>query len=378
MKLKISTLLIVSICWFSAMAQYQVGSTTITFTDASRSNRQIETAVYYPATTSGVNASAATGVFPVITFGHGFAMTWDAYQDIWEHYSALGYIVAFPKTESSLFPSPSHSNFGLDLAFVSDAIQSENSNTSSILFQKVSPNAAIMGHSMGGGATILAGANNSTIKTIIGLAPAETNPSAIAAAANVTVPTIIFSGTQDGVTPPNDHHIPIYDGIAANCKAFVSIVGGGHCYFANSNFNCDFGETTSSTGISITRTEQQSRTFSLLDLWLDSYLRNNSASYTSFLNSLNATPTTITGQTTCNYLALNELNSSQMVFYPNPTNDFLYFENATGGLVEVIVYDLYGHELLRQITMNQLDVNFLAAGIYTLKVNDNYYSFLKK
>ena len=42
-----------------------------------------------------------------------------------------------------------------------------------------------MGHSMGGGAAFLASANNTAIETVIGLAPAETTPSAEAAAASV-------------------------------------------------------------------------------------------------------------------------------------------------------------------------------------------------
>ena len=109
---------------FSVFGQFPIGSTTITFNDPARSGgfgsgggagRQIQTEIYYPAIAAGTNATVATGVFPVITFGHGFAMSWDAYQNIWEHYVPLGYIVVFPRTEGSIFPSPSHGDFGLDL-----------------------------------------------------------------------------------------------------------------------------------------------------------------------------------------------------------------------------------------------------------------------
>ena len=203
---------------FTALAQYPIGSTTITFNDASRTGgygsgggagRQIQTEVYYPAIAAGVDASVANGVFPVITFGHGFAMSWDAYQNIWEHYVPLGYIVVFPRTEGSLFPAPSHGDFGLDLKLVDEKMQLLNANVASSFYQKISSNSAIMGHSMGGGATILAGAGNTSVETIIGFAPAETTPSAISASINVTVPAIIFSGSQDGVTPPADNHTPI-------------------------------------------------------------------------------------------------------------------------------------------------------------------------
>ena len=62
---------------------------------------------------------------------------------------------------------------------------------------------------------------------------------------------LIFSGTADGVTPAAEHHTPIYNGLASSCKNFVNITGGGHCYYAQTNFNCDFGESTSSPNISI-------------------------------------------------------------------------------------------------------------------------------
>ncbi len=289
-------------------AQFSVGHRTITYNDPTRTGgfgsgggagRQIQTEIYYPAASAGNNVAIASGSFPVIVFGHGFAMSWDAYQNIWEHYAALGYILAFARTEGSLIPSPSHNDFGLDLRLIGEKMTAENATSASPFFQSMNGNTAIMGHSMGGGATILAAANNPNIKAIIGLAPAETNPSAIAQAPNVSVPAIIFSGSSDGVTPPADHHIPIYNGLVSTCKTFVSIVGGGHCYYANTNFNCDFGETTTSTGIAITRAQQQARTFSLLDPWLEYMLKDSCDAYTLFSNIQDDSPSTLAVQTTC-------------------------------------------------------------------------------
>ena len=136
------------------------------------------------------------------------------------------------------------------------------------------------------------------IETVIGLAPAETNPSAIAATANVSVPALVFSGSADGVTPPADHHIPIYQGLISTCKSFVAITGGAHCYFANSNFNCDFGESTSSPNISITRAQQQAATYAVLDPWLDFKLKDICQSYAAFLLAIQSTPGTV-NETIC-------------------------------------------------------------------------------
>jgi predicted dienelactone hydrolase len=199
---------------FGVFAQYQVGHTTITFNDPARtggfgsgggSGRQIQTEIYYPATTAGDNVALVSGQFPVITFGHGFAMSWDAYTNIWQRYAAKGYILAFPRTESGLLPGPSHGDFGTDLRQVSEKMLALNSNASSIFNGKVAQRALIMGHSMGGGATMLASANNSNIVGIVGLAPAETDPEATLAAPNITVPDLIFSVTADSISNRPDN-----------------------------------------------------------------------------------------------------------------------------------------------------------------------------
>jgi len=290
MRIILSLLCLFTIAQVS-LAQFAIGTRTITYNDPARTGgfgsgggpgRQIQCEVYYPSTTSGTNTAVADGQFPIIVFGHGFAMSWDAYQNIWQHLVPQGYIIIFPRTEGGLFPAPSHNDFGLDLALVSERLLEENNNSSSSFYQKINGNSAIMGHSMGGGATILAAQNNSNIKTIIGLAPAETNPSAIAAAVNGTVPTLILSGSSDGVTPPAEHHIPIYEVLSSSCKSFVSITGGAHCYFANTNFNCDFGEGASSSNISITRNQQQAYMNSLVTPWLDFYLKGECSGYTEF------------------------------------------------------------------------------------------------
>ncbi|MEZ4937993.1 MAG: T9SS type A sorting domain-containing protein [Crocinitomicaceae bacterium] len=284
---------------------FEIGHTTITFNDPNRtggfgsgggSGRQIQTEIYYPADIAGTDVAVANGSYPIIVFGHGFVMGWDAYENIWTELVPRGFILAFPRTEGGF--SPSHSDYGLDLAQVETKMQDENSSSASLFYNHVTPYSAIMGHSMGGGSTFLAGANNTSIQTVIGLAPAETNPSAIAAATNVSVPALIFSADEDAVTPPADHHIPIYNGLSSSCKYFINIQGGGHCYYANSNFNCDFGETASSGNISITRQEQQDILFRYLIPWLNLYLKKDCAQNLVFTNDL-ANDADVTHQVTC-------------------------------------------------------------------------------
>lgn len=376
---------------FFLEAQYQVGHMTKTFNDPTRTGgfgsgggpgRQIQTEIYYPATTAGNNVPCVAGEHPVIVFGHGFAMAWDAYENIWMQYAAKGYILAFPRTEGGLIPGPSHNDFGLDLKLVGEKMVAEGAVSSSILHQKVKNAVVIMGHSMGGGATMLAGASNSNIKGIVGLAPAETNPSAIAAAANITVPALIFSGGQDGVTPPAEHHLPIYNALGSSCKSFVNIVGGAHCYFANSNFNCDFGEGTASSGISITRAQQQARTYGILDPWLEFILKDNCEAYSAYLNALSASPSTLISQTTCSSNPTPSINESaglltssvsgvnyQWFLNGNPINgaNSQSFTPQSNGNYSVQVFFTFGCSLSAPFTIIGLGIdseNFESIMIY--------------
>ena len=128
-------------------SQYQIGHRTSTFNDPSRSGgfgsgggpgRQIQTEIYYPSYTAGENTAVATFPnFPVIVFGHGFAMGWDAYANIWQHLAPQGYILAFVRTEGSLIPAPSHGDFGDDLALVATKMLALNGTAGSFFNGKI-------------------------------------------------------------------------------------------------------------------------------------------------------------------------------------------------------------------------------------------------
>lgn len=304
--MKIALFVVGCLFTFSMYAQFSVGHTTITFNDPARTGgfgsgggpgRQIQTEIYYPASTAGSGVAVAIGNHPVIVFGHGFAMSWDSYDNFWTRYAAQGYIVAFPRTEGDL--GPNHNEFGLDLRVVAESLNVLNTVSGSLFYDKLSNKTAIMGHSMGGGSTYLAAANNSSITTIVTFAAAETNPSAIAAAANVNVPALLFYGSKDGVTPPAEHSIPMYNALGSSRKTVVNIVDGNHCRFANSNGTCEGAELLVSPFGAITRALHHQRTFSVLDPWLAYMLKGDCTAYTTFLSVLSATPATISSLTTC-------------------------------------------------------------------------------
>jgi len=103
---------------------------------------------------------------------------------------------------------------------------------------------------------------------------------------NKAVPTLLFSGVNDCVTPPSQQQDIMYDSTAATYKTQLNIIGGGHCFFANSNLACTFGESTCSPSPTITRAAQQSATNDFLKLWLAYFLKNDCPKAQEFQDSL--------------------------------------------------------------------------------------------
>ena len=290
----ITSILFILFLQFSTLlhAQYFIGNYNEEFLDLSRSNRTIPVEIYYPSISEGLNTQVAFGQFPIIIFGHGFLMSFSSYQNFWEEFVPRGYIIVFPRTEEGLVND--HQEFGWDLQFLVTKMQEEGVNSNSPIFGAVDNNTALMGHSMGGGAAFLAADSlaqnqNVQLKTIIGLAPTESysnGVSSISSALNVNIPSLILSGSQDGVAPPDEHHLPMYNNISSSYKTFISILGGAHCYFGEPNFFCDFGEATASSGISISREDQQNITFDFVNLWLDYTLKESCEQYNAFQDSV--------------------------------------------------------------------------------------------
>ena len=240
---------------------FAIGSRTITFNN---DGRNIQTDVYYPSDTGGSNAPILEGCdFPVLVFGHGFTIGTNAYGYLSDGLVPAGYIVALPRTESGF--SPSHARFGEDLAFVVGAVEAEFASS-------VSGTSAVMGHSMGGGSAFLAMADNPQITALVTLAAAETNPSAIAAAGNITNPALVVAASRDCITPPAEHQIPMFEALASADKELVTIEGGSHCQFTTGNFNCSFGELFCGQRPNIGADEQHAATIDAILPWLERVL----------------------------------------------------------------------------------------------------------
>jgi hypothetical protein len=314
--------------------------------------------------------TVASGTFPVIAFGHGFVMGIDSYENLWTALVAEGFIVAMVNTETGF--SPSHNNFGKDLAFIIDQITQENTNNGSVLFNAVSSMSAVMGHSMGGGASFLAIANNNNIDAMVTLAPAETNPSAIAASSSIGIPRLILAGSNDCVTPIADHQQPMQDALTSNCKTLAVIAGAGHCQFANYNFNCSFGELTCGTPATLSETEQHDASTDLMIPWLNYYLKNDCSAGELFqLNLGNAS--LYSSQQNCSLLCTEISNSisPSLKIYPNPSHQDFFVEMSIP-FGQLQVFNPMGQIVLEKLMHSSERINCeqWTNGLYYFKITD--------
>ncbi len=349
---------------------FNIGHTSIVFYDSVR-NRNITTEIYYPADNPGENEPVSVGDFPVLVFGHGFLMGWESYQNFWTEIVPNGYVICFPTTEMGL--TPDHQQFGQDLKFIATQMQIETLDNSSMFFNSLAPKTGLMGHSLGGGASFLAAENNSNIHALINFAAAETNPSAIEAANNITVPSLIFSGDDDCIAPASENQDIMYDSLSSDCKTQISIINGGHCYFADYDFNCSLGESFCNPTLEITREEQQLITFDFLNLWLDYTLYDDQNAFIVFNDSLQ-TSNQINYLQYCNALGSpNFIKSIEMDIFPNPVIEKLSLVipiEYTDGILTI--YNLVGQQLYQGLILNtttQIDISGYTNGTYFIVYN---------
>lgn len=384
MKKKLLFMSVLVICLnIPLFAQYAVGHRAITYQDPARANRNVTTEIYYPATSAGESTPFESGQFPLIVFGHGFVMGFDAYAYFRTAMAPLGYIVVFATTEGSM--SPSHTDFGLDLAFLINKIKSEAAtNNASPFYGKLTATSAVMGHSMGGGSSFLACENNTVPTCMVTFAAANTTPPSITAAQSVTIPALVIAGADDCVAPPADHQIPMYDSLASACKVYISIKQGSHCYFGDYNFNCTFGESTCNPVPALPRADQQDVTLDFVKLYLDHYLKGNATAWNTFNDSLNSSPR-ITFETSCPTTSIVESQNNSVSVWPNPVNNEINVTFSTPGKYSISITDITG-KLMSVIenpsgsgTISEVfDVSTYSSGVYFISLQSDEMRIFKK
>ncbi|MFG1829855.1 alpha/beta hydrolase family protein [Micromonospora chersina] len=214
--------------------------------------RSFSARVYYPASAAGNGQPVAAGRFRAIAFGHGFLQGISRYYSTLSHLATWGFIVIAPSSQGGF--SPDHSAFANDLnAALTWAAAQDTTSGSRFAGHVNGDRFALSGHSMGGGASLLAAARNPRVVTVANLAAAETNPSAKAAAATLTIPVQLVAGDRDTIAGIAGNQRPIYDS-KPPAKQLRTIRGGYHCGFMDSSsLFCDSGTISRATQLQLSR-----------------------------------------------------------------------------------------------------------------------------
>ncbi len=233
-------------------------------------------ALYYPAKTSGQDAvfDGSGGPYPAITYGHGAVSEVSYSADLLEHLATRGYFVIASKTYSGFVFEVDHAKFAQDMSDCLTYLVQQNNDSGSPYYHKVKVSAfGASGHSMGGGASILAAHNDARIKTVANLAPqADTIPPASTAIESLGIPVRLLAGSCDGITPVNDHQQVLYNHAHAP-RQLAILQKATHNGFAPAPITLP--ETC--TGGAMEQSTQSALTRAWVTGWFDYYLKGDSS-----------------------------------------------------------------------------------------------------
>jgi dienelactone hydrolase len=150
----------------------------------------------------GIVCTPRSGLgLPAVVFGHGWLQPSTRYHGLLWHLASWGIVAASPSTERG--PLQSHRLYAADLRTALDVCVGVRLGDGSI---SVSPERlGLAGHSTGGGAAVLAAADDPRVRAVATVAVAEVRPTAVAAAAKCRMPGLHIAGGRDLIAPAAGH-----------------------------------------------------------------------------------------------------------------------------------------------------------------------------
>jgi dienelactone hydrolase len=238
---------------------------------ARRDGSVFDARVFFPATRAGADApiASAGSPLPVIAFGHGYMQRVDSYAPLLRHLASRGFVVVAPRSFETN-PFPSHSQFAGDLNAGLSAMTAQQTDSASPFFNHLDvSHFGVMGHSMGGGAALLAASNDARISAVSVWAVVDTNPSAVEAVSHDTRPMQWIAGSADGIVPADQREL--WRRVTSPAPIQVPVIAGGaHCGFQSYSafaLFCDRGSLPKANQVRITQ--------QLLTDWFSLYLRDD-------------------------------------------------------------------------------------------------------
>jgi pimeloyl-ACP methyl ester carboxylesterase len=252
---------------YSATGPYQVETREISV-PRSGADVPFDARLFIPVPTEAEPARDKRSA--LFAFGHGYLSPIEPYESTLRHLASWGITVVAPRSGSELFPS--HERFATDLLAALDAVATAAAKDDWPGLS-VDPEArTVGGHSMGGGAAILAAEIDPTVRTVATLTAAETRPSAVEAAKEVEVPVLLMAGSDDRIAPVERHQRPIFEAVGGPAQLRI-IEGGGHCGFLDQADAIDLVCGRSTLDAEIQRTYVQA----LLTAWIRGAVMDDAA-----------------------------------------------------------------------------------------------------
>jgi predicted dienelactone hydrolase len=185
--------------------------------------------IYYPTNVAGP--------FAVVSVSPGFTETAADLAGWGPRLASHGFVtIIFNTSDTGEFPAARSTEQRQALNYVI----SQSNNASSPIAGLVDGNRrGVMGHSMGGGASLISANADPTIRAAVGLAPFNFGSSF----PNITVPTMIVACQNDSVAPVTQHASPMYNSIPATTrKSYISVANQNHfCANAPTGANGEVG-----------------------------------------------------------------------------------------------------------------------------------------
>ncbi|MFH1081373.1 MAG: hypothetical protein V1766_14150 [Pseudomonadota bacterium] len=279
---------------------FLIGSTTRTFAGSPGSAGSIPVRIYYPAKSIGADAPVADGRFPLVVFSHGYQQAPLDYRYVWECLVPAGYIVALTDKLSST-ATIAIDAYAADINFVLAELYRLASGGDAVLGLHLETTSVLLGHSTGGGASVIAAANAASngsrrATTLAILAPLGqtygpiTGTAPYIVAGGAVLPTLILTGGKDCICPPASHARLIYNNLHTGyVKYLVTVTDGDHCGFSDASgpgkILCESTESASCLflqGQTIDPARQNALTVQLLRPWLDRFLKGDTNAWTTF------------------------------------------------------------------------------------------------
>ncbi len=230
----------------STPTTYQIGETSYTFVDRSRTvtiDGEVEpltlpTRVLYPEVTIRGTLQPAKGPFPLIVFAPGYLQCRSSYAPLLDHWTAAGYVVAaiqFPLTNCHVVGKPEEwevINQPADIAFVISSLLARSNSSSSRIASLIDPSEiGIAGHSDGGDTVAAVAANtccrDELVKAAVVMAGSELASYPGRYFSGKTPPILFIQGSADRVNDPQDS-LEMYEEDNQGPKWYLDLLGAGH------------------------------------------------------------------------------------------------------------------------------------------------------